>query len=113
MARIHCFGSISIKSFANDGTHLPELGTNLVTALSGLNMNDFSHLDDVGMSLWGLSCFTSVAAAVFGNNNNKKVEGQRRCDKTVLRVNQAFDRPPGVHPELTRRHGRIARCPKI
>jgi hypothetical protein len=26
------------------GDALPELGTNLVTALSSLNMNDFSHM---------------------------------------------------------------------
>ena len=27
--------------------YLPELGTNLVTALSRLNVNDFSHLDEL------------------------------------------------------------------
>jgi hypothetical protein len=26
------------------GDHLPKLGTNLVTALASLNVNDFSHL---------------------------------------------------------------------
>jgi len=83
------------------GHDLPELGTNLVTALSSLNVNDFSHVDKVGEKRKRIS----VDAGVRGGGIQELVT-DGNSTRVVLGTVQAQDEithPGGVRLGIMRR----------